>query len=117
MRSKLEKRKKRALRSHYNRRGKSQFRLCVCRSNRNFHAQLIDDYSACTVYHVSTLSKEFSRPVGKLNSDVVSNLGDFFAKNLPESYKGAKIVFDSGYSAYHGLVALFADKVRSCLVF
>ncbi|ABD45920.1 50S ribosomal protein L18 [Neorickettsia sennetsu] len=113
----LNRRDKRAFRVHYRKRGKLPLRLVVSRKNRNFHAQIIDDTSASTVYHVSTLSKDFVRKGGVLNSSVVAELAEYFVSRIPESLKGSKVVFDSGASAYHGLVALFAEKVRACLEF
>ncbi|QHD65060.1 50S ribosomal protein L18 [Neorickettsia findlayensis] len=114
---KLNKRDRRAFRAHYRKRGKLPLRLVVSRKNRNFHAQIIDDTSANTVYHVSTLSRDFVRNGGVLNSSIVGDLAEYFVSRIPESLKGSRVVFDSGASAYHGLVALFAEKVRACLEF
>ncbi|AHX11225.1 ribosomal L18p/L5e family protein [Neorickettsia helminthoeca str. Oregon] len=117
MYSKLDRQRRRVSRSHYRKRGKLPFRLVVSRKNRNFHVQLIDDIEANTLYHVSTLSKGFCRKGGVLNSAVVGDLAEYFVKHIPESLSGSKVVFDCGASAYHGLVALFAERVRECLEF
>jgi len=118
MKSLFKKRKKRSDRSRYKKRNKSLLRLSVSRKNANFYAQIIDDSSASTLYHISTLSKNFDRGSGHiLDSSVVSRLGDFFSQNIPEPLKGSKVVFDCGFRSYHGLVAIFAQKARSCLIF
>lgn len=114
---KLNRRERRSFRSHYKKRGKLPLRLVVSRKNRNFHVQLIDDLKADTVYHASTLDKGFERKGRVLNSSVVGALAERFVAGMPESLRGSRVVFDSGASAYHGLVALFAEKVRVCLEF
>lgn len=116
MYSKQERKKRRASRSHYRKRGKASFRLLVHRSNCNFYAQLIDDGLAHTVYSVSTLAKELNMSKDKrsLNSGKVLKLAEYFVSNIPDAYRGAKIVLDNGSSKYHGLVKLFDEKVREC---
>jgi large subunit ribosomal protein L18 len=117
MYSKQQRKKRRAMRSHYRKNCMSDFRLLVHRSNCHFYVQLIDDKSAHTIYSTSTLSKELKSEKRTLNSNVVLKLAQHFVNNIPDNYKGAKIVFDSGGYAYHGLVKLFADKARECLKF
>ena len=118
MYSKFIKKRQRARRTHYGKRFSAPFRLCVFRSNCHFYAQLIDDSNANTVFALSTLSRNFSGVKNrKLNKDVVSSLGEFFVSNIPEDYKGVKVVFDKSCYKYHGLVMIFAEKVRKVLSF
>ena len=96
MASVFSKRKVRAARSHYRKRGAAPLRLCVCRKSANFYAQLIDDSAGHTVYSVSTLDKGLRNGVARLNSKIILSLGEVFMKNLPVKYKSSKVVFDAG---------------------
>ncbi len=74
-------------------------RLSVCRSNRAFSAQLIDDESGETM--VSALVKEGNISGAKSVADLLS-----------KKYTGS-CVFDRNGYAYHGRVKEFADHART----
>lgn len=88
-------------------------RLAVFRSNKHLAAQLIDDKSGRTICSVSTLSKEFkSTDFNRKNKTSAEALG----KSLAEKAKQAgvsELSFDRGHLKYHGVIASFADAVRS----
>lgn len=108
LRKKACNRTKRAMRVRSRLRGTSeQPRLCVVKSNRHLHAQLIDDESAVTLASTSTLAKEF----GQKNKEMAKRLG----LKMGELTKGKNVksvIFDRGPSKFHGVIAAFAEGVR-----
>ncbi len=88
-------------------------RLAVFRSNRFMYAQLIDDESAKTLAHASSLeSKKTKKSTkGTKKVDVSFTVG----KTLAEKAKAAgitKVVFDRGGFAFKGRVKALADGAR-----
>ena len=85
--------------------------LCLRVSNRHIYAQLI--HESRTLFSVSTVSKRFKRVSKYSNITLSKLLADFFIDNCPEYLKGCKIAFDRGRRVYTGVVAVFADTLRS----
>ncbi|WP_375262029.1 50S ribosomal protein L18 [Palleronia sp.] len=87
-----------------------KLRLSVHRSNKNIHAQLIDDDQGVTLAHASTLEKDLGM-VGKNNVDAAAKVGAAIAerakaKGVEEAY------FDRGGFLYHGSIKALADAAR-----
>ncbi len=87
-------------------------RLCVVKSNKHLQAQLIDDEAGVTLAGVATYSKDLrATEHGKKSADSARKLGEQIAakakgKNIEE------VVFDRGFSKYHGVLAALADAAR-----
>jgi len=87
-------------------------RLSVFKSSKHLYAQLVDDTTATTLAHASTLSPD-------LKTDLSDKSGMEKAKavgmRIAELAKEANIstcVFDRSGYAYHGLVKEIADGAR-----
>ena len=102
--------KKRALRVRSHLRGTQvKPRLCVVKTNKHIHVQLIDDSKHATVAAVSTHSKE--SPLKK-SKESARTLGERLAeKALALGISSA--VFDRGPFKFHGLLKEFADAARA----
>ena len=87
-------------------------RLSVFRSNNHMYAQIIDDTAGNTLVSASTLEKDVSAELEKINNvDAAAYLGTVIAKRALE--KGIKtVVFDRGGFIYQGKVAALADAAR-----
>ncbi|MDX1949498.1 MAG: 50S ribosomal protein L18 [Rickettsiales bacterium] len=87
-------------------------RLSVFRSNKNIHAQIIDDVNGVTIASASTIDKEIK---GKLkvtsNTEAAKQVGALIAKRATEK-KVSEVVFDRGGNAYHGRIKALADSAR-----
>lgn len=82
-------------------------RLCVYKSNRYLHAQVIDDSTAHTLAAGST--QEWP---GVKKMDAATKLGVELAKRAKEAGVSA-VVFDRGGFRYTGRVAALADAART----
>ncbi|MGN7661838.1 MAG: 50S ribosomal protein L18 [Anaplasma sp.] len=93
----------------------SDVRLSVFKSNRHFYAQLIDDGKGVTVAAASTLESEIlAAAQRKVNSESAKMVARVFAGRLNGLDAGYhKFVFDRGACRYIGVVAAFADELRS----
>ena len=91
---------------------KERPRMCVHRSLKNFHVQIIDDVDGKVIFGLSTLNKSFKNEFNSGgNKDAATNLGLIFAKEVQK--KGIKkVTFDRGGFFYHGRVKAFADAAR-----
>lgn len=89
-----------------------QLRLCVHRSLKNMHAQIIDDTRGKVLFGLSTLDKSLRSKIksgGNINAAEV--LGEAFARKAQE--KGVKkVCFDRGGYLYHGRIKAFAEAAR-----
>ena len=84
-------------------------RLCLVKTNRYLHAQLIDDENGVTLAAYSTASKAAKEAnLSKKSVENAGKSGELFGKMLTVK----KIIFDRGASKYHGRVAAFAEGVR-----
>lgn len=87
-------------------------RLCIVKTNKHIHAQLIDDERGCTLLSISTLSSEFrTTEFSSKSKPAAKQLGLTIAK-LAQGKQIAKAVVDRGFSKYHGVVAALADGAR-----
>ena len=88
-------------------------RLCVFRSNRHLHLQIIDDNAGRTLASVSTIEKAF-RARGfdaGANCEAAAAAGTLLAERaLGAGIK--QIVFDRGGYDYHGRVQALAEAAR-----
>jgi large subunit ribosomal protein L18 len=87
-------------------------RLCVFRSLRHIHAQVIDDTQGRTLVAASTLDDEVrSQLDGKDKTGQAGVVGQVLAKRaLAAGIK--QVVFDRGGYRYHGRVKGLADAAR-----
>ena len=87
-------------------------RLCVNKTNANLFVQMIDDEKGVTLGSASTISRGLrdSDVKGK-NKGSARALGSHMAK-LANELGIEKVVFDRGFSKYHGVVAEIADGAR-----
>jgi large subunit ribosomal protein L18 len=106
-------RKKRACRNRSHLRGTTEKpRLCVMKSNKHIHVQLIDDESSATIASTSTLSADFRETeFCKRNKASAKQLGLKIAE-LAKAKSVKRAVFDRGSFKYHGVIAALADGAR-----
>ncbi|PWT96592.1 MAG: 50S ribosomal protein L18 [Candidatus Melainabacteria bacterium] len=87
-------------------------RLCVYRSNKHIYVQIIDDATAQTLVHASTLDPELQGKLQKTwNKDSAQAVGELVAKRAKGKGIGA-VVFDRSGYIYHGRVAAVAEAAR-----
>lgn len=93
-------------------------RLCVFRSLKHIHAQLIDDTQGHTIATASSLDSEIKVEAGgKTKTGVAKEVGLLVA-NRAKSKGVTQIVFDRGGYKYHGRVKALAEAARGAgLVF
>lgn len=113
--SSVELRKRRHLRLRQKVKGTAERpRLCINRSLRHIHAQLIDDVAGVTVASANTLQKEMADQIegAKGNREAAKIIGENLARIAIE--RGVEsAVFDRNGYRYHGVVQDFADAVRA----
>ncbi|MCX8103596.1 MAG: 50S ribosomal protein L18 [Candidatus Bipolaricaulota bacterium] len=84
-------------------------RLCVYKSLKHLHVQVIDDVAGRTLCAASTLEKSLHVKGGTVQSAQV--LGRVIAERAQE--KGIRaVVFDRSGYAYHGVVKALAEASR-----
>lgn len=91
---------------------KDKPRLCVFRSLKNLHAQLVDDIDNKVLFSLSTNSKAMKEKAaygGNVKAAVA--LGEEFAK-AAQSKGYSTVVFDRAGYKYHGRVKALADACR-----
>ncbi|MDD2371768.1 MAG: 50S ribosomal protein L18 [Firmicutes bacterium] len=82
-------------------------RLCVFRSLRNIHAQIIDDVAGNTLVAATSLEIKDSTS----NKETATKVGKLIAEKAIEA--GIKsVVFDRSGYIYHGRVQALADGAR-----
>lgn len=88
-------------------------RLCVIKSNKHIHVQLIDDESGKTLGMTATFAKEFrDTDFSKKNKASAAKLGEKIAEIAKEN-NVSEVVFDRGPFKYHGILAALADSARA----
>src|SRR5690554_3928286 len=99
-------RKKRVIRTRKKVRGSQEKpRLCVIKSNKNIHVQLIDDEKSLTLASTSTLSKDFrATEYNRRNQTSAKQLGLKIAE-LAKEKSIKRVVFDRSGFKYHGVLA------------
>ncbi|MFQ5789919.1 MAG: 50S ribosomal protein L18 [Acidobacteriota bacterium] len=85
-------------------------RLCVFRSLKHVHAQVIDDGAGRTLISASSQEKEFPGGKGQ-NRQAATELGKLIARRSLEKGIDA-VVFDRNGFKYHGRVKALADGAR-----
>jgi large subunit ribosomal protein L18 len=87
-------------------------RLCVFRSLKHIHTQIIDDTQGHTLVAACTLDAEVKTKVsGKDKSAQAAMVGELLAQRATEA--GIKqVVFDRGGYQYHGRVKALAEAAR-----
>ncbi|MBV0899209.1 MAG: 50S ribosomal protein L18 [Wolbachia endosymbiont of Fragariocoptes setiger] len=89
-------------------------RISIFKSNRHFYAQLIDDLKGVTLISASTLDPEIREICeGRTNAKSVEKVSSLMAKRLSKLQIDRQLVFDRGPYKYTGIVAQFADALRS----
>jgi len=87
-------------------------RLCIFRSLKHIHAQVIDDTQGHTLVSASTLDSEVrSQLDDKDKTAQAAVVGDVLAKRAAEAGI-TQVVFDRGGYKYHGRVKSLADAAR-----
>jgi large subunit ribosomal protein L18 len=87
-------------------------RLCVFRSLKNIHAQVIDDSTGQTLVAASSLDTDLKSKIeGKKKIEVAEQVGSLIAQRALD--KGIKkLAFDRGGYKYHGRVKALAEAAR-----
>jgi len=85
-------------------------RLSVHRSNKNIHAQLIDDVNGVTLASASSMEKDLG-VVGKNNVEAATKIGTVIAERAKKA-KVSECYFDRGGFLFHGKVKALADAAR-----
>ena len=83
-------------------------RLCVFRSNKHIHVQLIDDVKGNTLAATSSVNLKLKQ--GN-NIEAAKSVGSEIAK-LAQAKKIKEVVFDRGGYIYHGRVKALAEAAR-----
>lgn len=88
-------------------------RLCVIKSNKHIHVQLIDDEAGKTLGSTATFAKEFrDTEFAKKNKASAAKLGEKIAE-IAKQHNVLEVVFDRGPFKYHGILAALADGARA----
>lgn len=88
-------------------------RLCVSRSLKHISAQVVDDAQGRTVAHATTTSKALADQLrGKTKTEKAAIIGAEIAKKA-KAAGVEKVVFDRGFTRYHGRVKALADAART----
>ena len=87
-------------------------RLCVFRSLKNIHAQVIDDSTGNTLVSASSLDTDIkSKITGKKKTEIAEQVGSLVAQRALN--KGIKqLAFDRGGCKYHGRIKALAEAAR-----
>ena len=106
-------RRKRVMRIRKRLRGNHEKpRLCVIKTNKNIHVQLIDDEKSLTLASTSTLAKDFrTTEFNKRNQSSAKQLGLKIAA-LAKEKAVKRVVLDRSGFKYTGVIAAVADGAR-----
>lgn len=86
-------------------------RLCVYKSLRHLHVQIVDDTAGVTLVSASTVEPVLRDKKAASNVAGAEQVGELIAQRAQE--KGIKsVVFDRGGYPYHGVVAALAESAR-----
>ena len=86
-------------------------RLCIARTLRHLHAQIIDDEARVTLLHASTLEPTLRNELHGANIAAAEKLGAILSERAKEQ-NVSSVVFDRGGHVYHGVVKAFAEACR-----
>lgn len=84
-------------------------RVAVCFTNKNIHAQCVDDTSGHTVIGLATTHTDFKNLLPNVAG--AQKLGTVFGEQI-KSKGYSSVVFDRSGRKYHGCVKAFADALR-----
>ena len=84
-------------------------RVCVRFTNKNIHAQCVDDENAHTLLGLATTGKEFKDALPNVAG--ADKLGTAFGAKVKKTGI-TSIVFDRSGRKYHGCVKAFAEALR-----
>ena len=87
-------------------------RLCVFRSHKHLHVQLVDDMAGKAICGWSTNDERLKRAASGGNVAGAKELGALVAADLVKKGVG-RVVFDRGGYLYHGRVQALAEAVRA----
>jgi len=85
-------------------------RLCIVKSNKHLRALVVDDTTSKIIFSMQTYGKNAVAEKG--NKDGAEKLGLAVAGKMKE-LNFSTTVFDRSGNKYTGVVAIFADSVRS----
>ena len=85
-------------------------RVCVRFTNKNIHAQCIDDNKGHTLLSLTTNHSDYKKLLP--NIDGAQNLGTSFGEKIKANGLET-VVFDRAGRKYHGCVKAFADALRA----
>lgn len=107
-------REKRGMRVRKKLRGtSSKPRMCVIKSNKHIHVQLIDDETGNTLGSTATFAKEFrDSEFNAKNKASAAKLGEKIAE-IAKQCNVLEVIFDRGPFKYHGILAALADSARA----
>jgi large subunit ribosomal protein L18 len=88
---------------------KERPRLSVYRSNKHFHAQIIDDTEGKTLAAASTVMKELRDQVKVGGNKKAAELVGLKLAEMAKSKGISKVVFDRNFYRFHGRVRVFAE--------
>ncbi|MCL7452664.1 MAG: 50S ribosomal protein L18 [Anaerolineae bacterium] len=87
-------------------------RLCVFRSLKHIHTQIIDDVQGHTLVSASTIDPEVRAQIGDEDKTAQAKVvGEVLAKRALDAGI-TRVVFDRGGCLYHGRVKSLADAAR-----
>ena len=87
-------------------------RLCVFRSLKHIHTQIIDDVQGHTLVSASTIDPEVRAQIGDKDKTAQAKVvGEVLAKRALDAGI-TRVVFDRGGCLYHGRVKSLADAAR-----
>ena len=112
-RRKVRQRKRRHRRVRKKVRGTAQRpRLCVYKSLRHLHVQVINDEQGHTIVSASTAEKEFRQGRKSLKDcEAARDLGALIARRARQ-HGVTRVVFDKNGYKYHGRLKALADAAR-----
>lgn len=88
-------------------------RLCVIKTNKHIHAQLINDDDGTSLGGIGTVAKEFrDTEFGKKGKAAARKIGEKIAE-MAKANNIHEIIFDRGPSKFHGILAELADAAKS----
>lgn len=105
--------KKRAMRVRKHLRGTAlKPRLCVVKTNKHIHVQIIDDEAGRTLASASTHDAQMrDQNLGKKNKEAAKKLGEVIGAKAKDQ-KIERVIFDRGSHKYHGILQILADAAR-----
>jgi large subunit ribosomal protein L18 len=94
------------------RRTSSLPRLTVARSIKHIAAQIVDDTTGRTLAHATSTSKAMAEQLkGKKKTERAAIIGAELARKAKDAGV-TSVVFDRGFTRYHGRVKALADAAR-----